>query len=190
VLSEAQNRVESDLNAAEEMVDAYADRLFDLIRLSADRFYLRNTLLANYAEGALGELIGTMRGEELDFLTLTDADGVVLVRGIPSPLAIMQAGDALVAAVLAGGGPLVAPAVFRRPAGDGEPGRWWRGRCSSGGNPVGPPPRDHGNPAGWSWQLRRCDGLREPRIGVLYGGLLLNRRADIVDLIKETVFAG
>jgi len=49
VLSEAQNRVESDLNAAEEMVDAYADRLFDLIRLSADRFYLRITMLADYA---------------------------------------------------------------------------------------------------------------------------------------------
>ena len=43
VLAEAEHRVESDLNAAEEMYGAYSDRLFDLMRLSADRFYLRNS---------------------------------------------------------------------------------------------------------------------------------------------------
>src|SRR4030042_1544082 len=64
VLAEAQNRVDSDLNAAQEMFDAYADRLFDLVRLSADRFYLRDALIANYPETALGELVGTMlRGD-------------------------------------------------------------------------------------------------------------------------------
>ena len=41
VLAEAQNRVASDLNSAEEMYRAYSDRLYDLIRLEADRFYLR-----------------------------------------------------------------------------------------------------------------------------------------------------
>jgi len=49
VLAEANNRVESDLNSAEEMYGAYSARLYDLLRLSADRFYLREALLEGQA---------------------------------------------------------------------------------------------------------------------------------------------
>ncbi len=193
VLSEAQNRVESDLNAAEEMVDAYADRLFDLIRLSADRFYLRNTVLADYAEGALGELIGVMRGEELDFLTLTDADGVVLVRaGNPVATRDTQAGDALVAAVLAGGAPVVAPAVFSADRLATEnPAMVERALLELVETPSARPREETMETSGLVLVAAAPVLDYESRvIGVLYGGLLLNRRVDIVDLIKETVFAG
>ena len=44
VFAEAENRVESDLNSAQEMYAAYADGLYDLMRHAADRFYLRDAL--------------------------------------------------------------------------------------------------------------------------------------------------
>ncbi len=193
VLSEAQNRVESDLNAAEEMVDAYADRLFDLIRLSADRFYLRDTLLVNYAEGALGELIGIMRGEELDFLTLTDVRGVVLVRaGNPVATRDTQAGDALVAAVLAGGAPVVAPAVFSADRLAMEnPAMPERALLELVETPSARPREETMETSGLVLVAAAPVMDYESHvIGVLYGGLLLNRRVDVVDLIKETVFSG
>ena len=46
VLAEAQSRVDSDLNSAQEIYGGYADGLYDVIRLSADRFYLRDALLS------------------------------------------------------------------------------------------------------------------------------------------------
>ena len=68
VLAEAQSRVDSDLNSAQEIYGGYADGLYDVIRLSADRFYLRDALLAAEPERTAAELQGTMLQEDLDFL--------------------------------------------------------------------------------------------------------------------------
>jgi len=193
VVSEAQNRVDSDLNAAQEMVDAYANRLFDVIRLSADRADLRHTVLAGYPEGALGELIGTMRGEDLDFLTLTDAEGVVRVRaGNPLATGDAQAGDGLVAAVLTGGGPAVATVVFGSDRLAAEnPVMAERAALQLVETPSARPREEAVETSGLMLVAAAPVVDYEGRvIGALYGGLLLNRRVDIVDLIKETVFTG
>ena len=193
VVSEAQNRVDSDLNAAQEMLDAYSNRLFDLIRLSADRADLRHTVLAGYPEGALGELIGTMQEEELDFLTLTDAEGVVRARaGNPLAIGDAQAGDGLVAAALAGGGPAVATVVFGSDRLAAEnPVMAERAALQLVETPSARPREEAVETSGLMLVAAAPVLDYEGRvIGALYGGLLLNRRVDIVDLIKETVFAG
>jgi two-component system NtrC family sensor kinase len=193
VISEAQNRVDSDLNAAREMLDAYAARLFDLIRLSADRADLRHTVLAGYPEGALGELIGTMQEEKLDFLTLTDAEGVVRVRaGNPLATGDGQGGDDLVAGALTGGGPAVATVVFGSDRLAAEnPVMAERAALQLVETPSARPREEAVETSGLMLVAAAPVLDYEGRvIGALYGGLLLNRRVDIVDLIKETVFAG
>ena len=113
VLAEANNRVESDLNSAEEMYGAYSARLYDLLRLSADRFYLRDALLDGQVQVAAGELLGTMLAEDLDFLSVTDAHGKVLLRaGHSLALGDSVADDAVVAAVLMSGRPTVGNTVY------------------------------------------------------------------------------
>jgi two-component system NtrC family sensor kinase len=193
VLAEAQNRVTSDLNSAQEMYDAYSNRLYDLTRLSADRFYLRDALLAGDVSLAAAELSRTMTAEHLDFLTVTDAAGVVLLRaGNRGVGGDSLARDGIVAAALSGTTPVVGNAVFTAEM---------LGRES----PVlpdvahldlvetrGARPRD---------DTVETDGLvllaaapvvdySGEVIGALYGGLLLTRRVEIVDRIKETLFGG
>jgi two-component system NtrC family sensor kinase len=193
VLAEAQNRVTSDLNSAEEMYDAYSDRLYDLTRLSADRFYLRDALLAGDVAVAAGELSRTMIAERLDFLTVTDAAGVVLLRaGNRGVGGDSQARQSIVAAALGGTTPVVGTAVFTA-------------EMLARESPVlpdaarlelvetrGARPRD---------DTVETDGLvllaaapvvdySGEVIGALYGGLLLTRRVEIVDRIKETLFEG
>jgi two-component system NtrC family sensor kinase len=193
VLSEAQNRVVSDLNAAHEMLGAYANHLFDMVRLSADRFYLRNALLADYPETALGELIGTMRQEELDFLTLTDGDGVVLLRaGNVGTRGDSQADDLLVAAVLEGRQPAVTVGVFaaERLAAEARS-MVERAALELVDTPAARPRDETVETSGLVLVAAAPVVDYESNvIGVLYGGLLLNRRVDIVDAIKGTVFAG
>lgn len=193
VVSEAQNRVDSDLNAAQVMVAAYGDRLLDVIRLSAGRTYLRDALLAGFPQGALGQLIRTLQGENLDFLTLTDGEGVVLVR-VGNPLATGddRADDSLVAGILAGRGPAVVAAVFDADRLALEnPEMVERAKLELVDTPAARPRPDTVETSGLMVVAAAPVVDYESRtIGILYGGLLLNRRIDIVDLIKETVFAG
>jgi two-component system NtrC family sensor kinase len=193
VVAEAQNRVASDLNAAQEMYDAYSNDLYDLVRLSAGQFYLRDALLAGYVDVAAGELIGTMLEERLDFLTVTDAEGVVLLRaGNPGVAGDSQAGDGPLAAVLETASPVVGTAVFTAGMLDLESAslpaqarlelvetraaRPREGTVETDGMVLlaAAPIVDYGGEV----------------IGALYGGLLLSRRVEIVDRIKATLFAG
>ncbi len=113
VVAEAQDRVDSDLNAAQEMYVAYSAALYDLVRFSAGRFYLREVLRGGYPEAALGELLRTMLDEGLDFISLTDGAGVVLLRvGNPGVKGDSQAGDSVVAAAIESRLPVVGTAVF------------------------------------------------------------------------------
>jgi two-component system NtrC family sensor kinase len=193
VLAEAEHRVESDLNAAEEMYGAYSTRLFDLVRLSAGRFYLRNVMLDGQVQEAYGEVLSTMLEEDLDFLTVTDAQGTVLLRaGNAGVVGDSQAGDELVAAALRTGEAVVGTAVF-------SPARLTlEGRALASAARIDLVETRGARPLA---ETVETDGLvlvaaapvvdfaGEP-IGVMYGGLLLNRRFEIVDKIKETLFRG
>ena len=193
VLAEAEHRVESDLNAAEEMYGAYSARLFDLVRLSAGRFYLRNLMLDGQAQQAYGEVLATMLEEDLDFLTVTDAQGEVLLRaGNPLVVGDSQAGDGLVAAALGTGEAVVGTAFFS----DARLALEGRALASEaridlvetrGARPLAETVETDGLVLMAAAPVVDYSG--HP-IGVMYGGILLNRRFEIVDKIKETLFRG
>jgi two-component system NtrC family sensor kinase len=193
VLAEAEHRVESDLNAAQEMYNAYSTRLFDLVRLSAGRSNLRNVLLDGQVQQAYGEVLSTMLDEDLDFLTLTDAQGTVLLRaGNVGVVGDSQAGDALVAAALRTGEAVVGTAVFTpaRLTLEG-PALASTARIdlveTRGARPLAETVETDGLVLMAAAPV--VDYAGKP-IGVMYGGLLLNRRFEIVDKIKGTLFRG
>jgi two-component system NtrC family sensor kinase len=193
VLAEAEHRVESDLNAAQEIYSAYGDRLYDLVRLSADRFYLKDALIAGYADQAAGEVLNTMLSEHLDFLTVTDAAGTVLLRaGNPAMVGDSEAADPAVAEVLATAQPVVGTAVFavdRLEAEAPDMATWARIDLvpTRGARPISATVETSGLVLVAAAPVVDYSG---GVIGVLYGGLLLNRRVEIVDKIKDTVFKG
>ncbi|MFH1330843.1 MAG: cache domain-containing protein [Actinomycetota bacterium] len=193
VLAEAERRVESDLNSAQEMYGAYSARLHDVLRLSADRFYLRNALLDGQVQVAAGELLGAMLAEDLDFLSVTDATGKVLLRaGNPLVVGDSQAGDAVVAAALESGRATVGNAVYSADRLAAEaPGLAEAARIdlvdTQGARPVEEAVLDDGLVLVAAAPIVDYAGRV---IGSLYGGLLLNRRVEIVDRIKDTVFEG
>jgi two-component system NtrC family sensor kinase len=193
VVAEAQNRVDSDLNAAQEMYHAYSVSLYDLVRFSADRFYLRDALLAGFPDIAAGELLGTMLQEGLDFLSLTDADGLVLLRAAnPGVKGDSQAGDGLVAAALGSRLPAVGTTVFAADRLEAEsPAMAEQARLELVETQAARPREETVESSGLVLEAAApVLDYNGQVLGVLYAGRLFNRRNEIVDLIKATVFAG
>ena len=113
VLEEARNRISSELNSAQEMYKSTSGGLHDLIGYQADRFYLREALVSGDLESAAGELHRVMTAEDLDFLSVTDETGRVLLRAAyPDRVGDSQAEQAIVAAALSEETPVVGNAVL------------------------------------------------------------------------------
>jgi two-component system NtrC family sensor kinase len=193
VVAEAENRVESDLNSAQEMYASEADGLYDLVRYTAGGLYLRDALLQGQPSVAAGELLRTMLDEGLDFLSVTDAGGTVLLRlGNPLATGDSMADQSIVAEVLARAVPVVDTTVLSAVALGLE------GRALPDQARLMLVATDEARPID---DTVATDGLvllaAAPILdyagevtGVLYGGLLLNHRVELVDRIKETVFRG
>ncbi len=193
VVAEAQNRVQLDLNAAEEIYLANLRDVYDVIRFTADRFYLRDALLSGDIERAGPELTRTWEREKLDLLTVTDSEGIVLLRTTnPYIVGDSQADDELVRAVLERGEPVAATAIVPAELLQKEcPHVAEKAYCEFVETPGARPREETKQTAGMI--LKAAAPLFDYEnnlIGVLYGGLLLNRRYDVVDKIKETVFRG
>ncbi len=191
VVQEAQDRVASDLNAADEMYLAYSDRLYDLIRLEASADYLKDDLLADDASAAAAELTRTMTAEQLDFLTVTDAAGVVLLRaGNPGVAGDSQAGQSVVVTALGRATPGVATAVFTADMLGRESPRLPQAAKLELVPTRGARPSNDTVETDGLVLLAAAPVLDDSGkvIGALYGGRLLTRRFEIVDSIRDTVF--
>ena len=193
VVTEAENRVASDLNSARAMYDANSASLNDLIRLQADRTYLTEAMLAGDLSAVAGELQAKMSTEHLDFLTLTDATGTVLLRaGNPGVIGDSQVAQRVVAAALEQAGPMVATEVYAADLLGLEspdlPAMAEVGLVET----VGARPLDDTVETDGLVLVAAAPVIDETAgvIGVLYGGLLLTRRYEIVDGIKQTIFEG
>jgi two-component system, NtrC family, sensor kinase len=193
VVAEAQSRVSSDLNAAGEIYDGYLGDLYDLVRFQADRFYLRDALLAGDVGAAAGELTNEMIAEQLDFLTVTDAAGTVLLRAAdPGVVGDSAAGVSVVAAALGGAAPVAATVVFTAEMLGREAPDLPEVAEIQLVETQGARPRDETVETDGLVLLAAAPVVDQGGnvIGALYGGQLLTRRYGIVDGIKDTVFGG
>jgi two-component system NtrC family sensor kinase len=190
VISEAQERVKEDLNTARYV---YASKIRDIdrtIRLTAIRHVLKKGLKEKNISPIRNELERMMAEEELDFLTLVDRNGVVIFRFHNPPVS----GDSLL------NDPFVKIALEKKEisgtqvlSGDelSKEGRSLSRRAiiQSISVPREKPARKIEETSGMvlksAYPILDYNG---EVIGVLTGGVLLNRNYEIVDRIKNIVF--
>lgn len=193
IVKEAQERIRTDLNSAREIYTGELRHISDVIRLTAYRPITEEAILHGYDDTILNDLITVKNIEGLDILTLTDIDGKVILRTKnPGNIGDLQNQNELVTAVLESGRPVAGTIVI--------PNAELRNESSDLANlatiqlfetPHARPIPETEETSGMVLMAAApvTDSLGNV-IGVLYGGILINRNYGIVDRIKQTVFQG
>jgi two-component system NtrC family sensor kinase len=190
---EMQDRVRLDLNTAREIYNAEIGRIFNAVRMTAERFFVQNALLQGENNILREELERVRKRENLDILTLTDAKGQVILRSNnPHASGDSQARDELIGRVILERKPVVSTWIIPEEELEKE-GRELAERANIRyvPTPKAMPAYKTGETSGMMMKAAApvLDNGRN-LIGILYGGKLLNRDYSIVDKIKETVFQG
>jgi two-component system NtrC family sensor kinase len=191
-MTEAQMKVRNDLNAAHEIYLGHLQQIYQTIRLSSERFYLRNAIIAGDISNSTGELTRTLTQEGLDVLTVTDSRGGVLYRAHnPSFRGDTKTGS-LLEAVLDKKIPIRATSIIpgdelrRESTALAE-----RAYIKLVDTPKARPRPETEQTSGMMLEAAApIFDYNNNLIGVLCGGVLLNRHYDIVDKIKQTVYRG
>lgn len=191
VVQQAQENVRQDLNAAREIYLGELRHTNDVVQFTADRFFIKDALMSGDLEKVTGELEKVKKDKGLDILSIADETGEVLLR-INNVRNFGQdvSKDELIEAVLDNHKPHASTYII--PAEELK------------AESYGLTEQANFNLIDTPWSREReemvvTDGMmlkaaapifnyEEELIGVLYGGVLLNRNYDIVDKIKGTVY--
>lgn len=192
-IERAQDKVRTDLNSAREV---YAQRLYtinEVVRLTAVRFFLKESLATGDLEPMKAELQKILETEKLDVLTFVDRNGEVVFRARnPQIRGDNHAADEIVAQVLSTGEAAAATQIISREnlANEG-PELAEQAHIVFVPTPKARPRTEREETSGMMMKAAApifdYDG---DLIGVLYGGRLLNRDYEIVDTVKEIVYQG
>ena len=193
VVHQAQDQVIQDLNSARVIYQNHLEKIRNLVRLSAGRFFIREGYHQDNWQKLREEFDRILVQEELDFFSITDKNGMVLYRaGHPGLSGDFQNNDFMIASVLHDRRPVAGSCI-----GSLE----WLCRENplledTIRIPLHPTP---GSGFSGDTLLSRALILKAAApvlsedlelLGVLYGGVVLNRRYSIVDQIKHTVYQG
>jgi two-component system NtrC family sensor kinase len=191
ILSEAQEKVRNDLNSAREIYLSKLAHIDNIVRYTADRFFLKDALLNNDLDAALGELERIKETENLDVLAITDKYGYVLIRTCnPDFTGDNQGHDEIINRVLYSKEPIASTIII-----SGEdlkvetPDLAKKAHIELIDTPL----------ARYREETEVTDGMMlkaaapifdydNNLLGVVYGGTLLNRNYEIVDKVKQTVY--
>jgi two-component system, NtrC family, sensor kinase len=190
-VEQAQEKVRTDLNSAREIYQNYLVRIADAVRFASDRDFVRTPVLAGGRERLLQRLEAIRRAEHLDQLTLTDAAGRVILRTEnPGLFGDDQSQEQVVAEVLrtheAVAGTVLIPhdELVRT-----SPALAERATIRLIPTEKSRAPRERVSNVGMALKAASPVFDFDHRfIGVIHGGVLLNRNNEIVDKIKHTVF--
>jgi two-component system NtrC family sensor kinase len=80
IVPAAENKVRVGLNTARGILEEVNVKVRDVIRITADRFFLHEALENEKIEEMISVLDGIRHKEGLDFLTITDPEGKVILR--------------------------------------------------------------------------------------------------------------
>lgn len=191
IVSEAQAKVRNDLNAAREIYSGRLRHISDVVRFTADRYLLMNALLSGDVKQATDALKIIKEREKLDILTITDRSGKVLLRAHNVSLfGDHQSHDELVRAVLERKAPVAATMIV--PADDlrkESPLLAERAYFKFIDTPKAKVRKETEETSGM--MLKAAAPIFDSQknlMGIIYGGVLLNRNFEMVDKIKQTVF--
>lgn len=193
IVVEAQEKVRHDLNSAREIYQSELEHINDVVRLTAGRFFLTDAMTVGNIDPAIQELSRVMLREGLDILTLTDASGNILFRASnPGSSTDGNDYDELVSVVMSRKAPVAATMIV-----SGEELRRESPLLAEQAyfkfidTPMARVRNETEETAGMMLKAAApIFDYQNKFIGVLYGGVLLNRNHTIVDEIKQTVFEG
>ena len=193
VITRAETKTISDLNSAREIYRNKLSQIQYVTRLTAVRSLIRKAV-ADHDRGYLTrDLAKTLQRENLDMLTVTDSRGVVISRGRnPSLFGDQLLDDQFVAQVIRTRQPLMgSDIVSHEELLDESPDLAAQATMEIIPTPKAKPREDHRVTSGM--MLKSAVPMFDDRdtfLGVLVGGILLNRNFDIVDKINEIVHEG
>ena len=191
IIERAQHKVRNDLNSAREIYQQEVGRIRDVVRLTAERFFLTEGAFQNDLLSIAQELERILTSESLDILTLTDASGKVIVRS-RNPLAAGDntVDDTLVARVLDKSEIVAGTVIVPREELLKESGELTRqAHLKFISTPKAKSRNETEETSGMMIKAAAPISGTDGKIkGVLYGGRLLNRDYRIVDKIKQTVY--
>ena len=193
IIDRAQTKVKNDLNFAWEVYRQETENIANTVRFTALRFFIKDAVLGGEINTLTKKLDDIRKAESLDILTLTDNQGRVIVRSRnPSVKGDSQALDKLISYALSEQKTINATEITSSeellkeslglakqayvkfiPTPKAKPTRQTEqtsAMCITAASPV----LDYGGNL----------------IGVLYGGVLLNRNYSIVDKVKDIVYQG
>lgn len=192
-VAEAQSKVRNDLNAAREIYQGNLDHIHQVVRFSADRFFLRNALVAGkLTDTATAELTRTLVQEQMDLLTVIDPQGVVLFRAHNPAVRGDRRSSGLLDAAREKKIPMSATVIvpgdeLRRES----PALAERAYLKLIDTPMARPTRQTEQTSGMMLKaVAPIFDYDDNLIGLISGGVLLNKNYDIVDKIKQTVYRG
>jgi len=193
IIDRAQTKVKNDLNFAWEVYRQETEIIENAVRFTALRFFIRDAILENDIETLKNKLGEIRKAESLDILTLTDKEGQVIVRARNRLVTgDNQANDELVSQVLTGQKTISATQIISNEELSKESTELARQAYVK--FIITPKAR----PTSQIEQTSAmCIKAASPvldyegnLIGVLYGGIILNRNYSIVDKVKDIVYQG
>ncbi len=192
IIRQAQDKVRLDINSAREVYTNEAEKIKDVVRLTAKRFFLADAIDNNDKNRLQKELHRIMVSESLDILTLTGENGRILIRARNPTVRDDILSNAIVDNVIAKRQVFVGTQVVERDvvARDGID-LAERAAISFVPTPKARPRAETEETAGMFIEAAApvVDNYGD-FIGVLYGGKLLNRNYAIVDRVKDIVYRG
>jgi two-component system NtrC family sensor kinase len=193
ILTEAQEKVRHDLNAARVIYSNKLAHIDDVVHLTANRFFIKDAYSSGDILSLKNELIRLKNEEKLDILTITDKEGTVLLRASnPSVSGDNQFNDALVHQVILYKNPVMSTMIVPKEELEKEsPALVEQAYFRFIDTPRARSRVETEETAGM--MLKAAAPIFDDQknfLGVLYGGILLNRNYEIVDQVKSTVFQG
>ncbi len=189
IITEAQAKVKYDLSSAWMVFNNKLDDIQQIISINSEREGIRD-LLKNREMDVLLQRFRRVREQYgLDILTLTDPEGKVILRTRnPSVLEDDQSNDDLVKKALQKGS-YAAPQIVLREELLNESQELVKKAYIEFIDTPRAAPR-HENKEEDGMMLRAASSIDDNGkiLGVLYGGVLINRNPEIVDRVKEMVY--
>lgn len=192
IVRQAQNKVIQDLNSARLIYQSRLKEVENLIRLSADRFFIKESFLENQKSILRQEFNRILTHENLDFLTLTDDRGMIIHRAgqprmpggrpvYPKILSMLTAGRVMASTEVFSATDLLAENPALRD----------RVMVRTFSTPHAKLKQSADLDSGLVLlAIAPVFGNHADLLGFLYGGILLNKSDELVDRIKETVYQG
>jgi len=192
IISQAQAKVKHDLAAAWMVFNEKLNDIKEIVNLTAARESLHEALKNNQKDILFKYLSRVREDYGVDILTLTDKKGKVIIRTRnPEVVGDLQSQDEMIKRVFKGG-PVASPQIVPREEilKEGED-LAEQAYMEFIETPKAAPRPENKETSGF--MLKAASSVLDERgalLGVLYGGILLNRNYEIVDRVKEIVYKG